>query len=293
MQKETSIALGFFDGVHEAHKNIILSAVRKARESSLCCMVLAFDKSPREILSPGEISYITTADEKRRICESFGARLHLLKTEEELLCKEPEDFVKEYLVQKYKARHISCGYNYRFGKNGRGDAQLLIKLGEEYGFSVEVVPCIMIDGKAVSSSRIRKLMAEGEIEKANKLLGRRFSVTGEVVEGKHLAQRLGFPTANVLIKEKMLSPKRGVYKTVTVIDGREYASVTNVGVNPTVGSEPLRTETYIEGCNENLYGREIRIEFVSFLREEKKFGDIEALKEQMSSDIRHILGKNI
>jgi len=289
MQKETSIALGFFDGVHKAHKNIILSAVKKAGKENLEPIVLTFDKSPAEMLSPENVCYIITPEEKKRICESLGAGISFLETEKELLDKEPEDFVREYLVEKYKARHISCGYNYRFGKSGKGDPELLEKLSGKYGFTVEVSPCITKNGEEVSSSRIRTLIKNGYIKEANELLERSFSITGTVTPGKQLGTKMGFPTANVLIKEKMLSPKRGVYKTRTFVDEAEYSSVTNVGINPTVAKESLRAETYIGGYSGELYGKEIRIEFDAFIREERKFEDIEALKAQISEDIRHVL----
>lgn len=288
MGKNTSIALGFFDGVHIAHQNIIASAVSHAKRLSLEPVVLTFDKSPQELLKK-DVSYIMTTEEKEKICETLGAKLCLIETDMEFLSKEPEEFVKEVLLEKYNARHVSCGYNYRFGKGGKGDAELLKKLGEKYGFSVDAVECITNEGKEISSSRIRKLLKEGNIKEANELLGRRFSLTGEVCRGKQLGSTIGFPTANVFIQNKMLLPKNGVYETRTYIKGREYASITNVGVNPTVGGEALKTETYIHDLSESLYGDKIRIEFVRFLREEAKFSSVEALKMQISSDIRQIL----
>ena len=287
MHRETSVALGFFDGVHKAHENIILSAVKEAKRLSLEPIVLTFDKSPQEILSPDGVCYIITTEEKKKICESLGARLCLLKMDEELLSKSPEDFVK-YLLKEYRVRHVSCGYNYRFGKNAKGDAKLLEKLGSENGFSVTVTPCITQNGGEVSSSRIRRLIKEGNIKEANALLGRNFSVTGEVCHGKQLGKTIGFPTANVFLDKGIVVPKKGVYETRTIIEGRKYISITNAGINPTVGKEALRLETYIHGFSENLYGKKIRVEFVRFIRTETKFNSIEALKEQISEDIRQI-----
>ena len=288
MRMETSVALGFFDGVHKAHENIILSAVKEAQRLSLEPIVLTFDKSPQEILSPNGACYIITTDEKKKICESLGARLCLLKMDEKLLGQSPEDFVK-HILQEYGVRHVSCGYNYRFGKNAQGDADLLKKLGKEYGFSVTVTPCITENGGEVSSSRIRRLIKEGNIKEANELLGRRFSVTGEVCHGKQLGKTIGFPTANVFLDKGIVVPKKGVYETRTIIEGSEYISITNAGINPTVGEEALKLETYICGFSENLYGRKIRVEFVRFIRSETKFGSIEALKKQISEDIQQII----
>ncbi len=281
----SSIALGFFDGVHIAHRKIISLAVDYAKKNSLSPIALSFDASPMELLSDCKVKYLTTNEEKKNIIESLGADTEFLPLSRELLSMEAEAFVKEILVDKYNIKCAVCGYNYRFGRNGKGDTKLLQELGKQYGFEVTVCDCKTFLGESVSSSRIRELISKGNIESANELLGRNFSLSGMVCEGKHLGRKLGFPTANVFFNEHTVIPKNGVYKTLVTIENDSYTAITNTGINPTVGGEPLRTETYIPNFNHDIYGKEIKIEFLRFIREERKFHSIEELKSQIKQDI--------
>ncbi|MBE7033903.1 MAG: bifunctional riboflavin kinase/FAD synthetase [Ruminococcaceae bacterium] len=283
--KATSIALGFFDGVHIAHQKIIKSAVDFANENSLTPIALSFDKSPLEILCPEKVRYITTLEGKQEIIEKLGAKAEFLTVSKDLLNMSPEDFIEKILVNKYNVKHIVCGYDYRFGKGGKGDTELLCKMGENLGFTVEILDCEVLWGEKISSSRIRELISEGNIESANELIGRNFSLSGEVCEGKHLGRKLGFPTANVFFGKHTIIPKNGVYKTIVTVKGNGYPAITNTGINPTVGGEALRTETYIPDFEGNLYGEKINIEFIGFIREEKKFDNIEELKKQIQADV--------
>lgn len=286
MKKSPSaIALGFFDGVHIAHRKIISLAVDYAKKNSLSPITLSFDSSPMELLSDGKAQYLTTNEEKKNIIRALGADTEFLPLSKELLSMEAEAFVKEILVDKYNIKYAVCGYNYRFGRNGKGDTKFLQNLGNQYGFEVTVCDCEILHGESVSSSRIRKLISEGKIESANELLGRNFSLAGIVCEGKHLGRKLGFPTANVFFNEHTVLPKNGVYKTLVTVENDSYTAITNTGINPTVGGEALRTETYIPDFNCNIYGKEITIEFLSFIREERKFDSIEELKSQIKQDI--------
>lgn len=286
MKKSPSaIALGFFDGVHIAHRKIISFAVDYAKKNNLSPIALSFDASPMELLSDYKVKYLTTNEEKKNIIKSLGADTEFLPLSKELLSMEAETFVKEILVDKYNIKYAVCGYNYRFGKNGKGDTKLLQKLGKQYGFEVRVCDCETLLGESVSSSRIRGLISNGNIESVNELLGRNFSLSGIVCEGKQLGRKLGFPTANVFFSEHTVIPKNGVYKTLVTVENDTYTAITNTGINPTVGGEELRTETYIPDFNRDIYGKEIKIEFLSFIREEKKFGSIEELKSQIKRDI--------
>ncbi len=284
----SAIALGFFDGVHIAHQKIIKYTVDYAKENNLRPIVLSFDVSPSEVLFSKKARYITTLDEKKKIIEAMGAEAEILPVSQEFLNMSPEDFVQKILVEKYNIKHAVCGYNYRFGKNAGGDAASLDVLGKQYGFTLKVLGCETLMGENVSSSRIRELISEGEIKKANLLLGRNFSVSGIVSEGKHLGRTLGFPTANVFIDNSTVIPKNGVYKTLVFIDNICYNSITNTGINPTVGGEKLRTETYIPNFQRNLYGKEIKLSFLEFIRPEKRFEDISKLKEQIRKDIEYL-----
>ncbi len=286
MKKSPSaIALGFFDGVHIAHRKIISLAVDYAKKNNLSPIALSFDASPMEFLSPDKVKYLTTNQEKNDIIKSLGADTEFLPLSKKLLSMEAEAFVRDILVGEYNVKYAVCGYNYRFGKGGKGDTVLLEKLGNQYGFEVTVCDCENLLGESVSSSRIRELISAGEIETAGKLLGRNFSLSGTVCEGKHLGRKLGFPTANVFFDERRVIPKNGVYKTLVTVGVDNYTAITNTGINPTVGGEALRTETYIPDFNENIYGKEIKIEFLSFIREERKFGTIDELKSQIQQDV--------
>ena len=284
----SAIALGFFDGVHIAHQKIIKNAVDYAKKNNLLPIVLSFDASPLEVLSPEKVRYITPLREKKKIIENMGAKVEFLPMSAEFLCMSPKDFIENILVKKYNIKYAVCGYDYRFGKGGNGDTKLLLESGEKLGFHTEVMECENLGGEKISSSRIRELISLGEIKGANELLGRNFSLTETVREGKHLGRTLGFPTANVFFNDSTVIPKKGVYKTLVIIDNICYNSITNTGVNPTVGGETLRTETYIPNFHDNLYGKEIKIEFLDFIRPEKKFENIGKLKEQIKKDIEYL-----
>lgn len=284
----SGIALGFFDGVHTAHQKIIREAVRYSKENNLCAMALSFDRSPLELLSPEKVNYLTTKEEKEEIISSLGAKTEFLTLSCDLINMTAEDFIKEILVKKYNIKYAVCGYNYRFGKGGKGDIDLLARYGEKYGFTVRVFDRETKCGESISSSRIRKLIAEGSIEEANELLGRNFSIGGKVCEGKKLGRTLGFPTANVFWDNCKVVPKNGVYKTRVTAESQKYESITNIGTNPTVGGERLRAETFLSSFSGNLYEKEIKVEFLQFIRAEKEFSDINELKIQIEKDISNL-----
>lgn len=281
-----AIALGFFDGVHIAHKKIIAAAAEYGKTNNIPAIALSFDISPLEILSPKRVKYLTTLKEKEELISSLGAAAEFLPLSRDFLNMGAEDFIKKVLIEKYNVKYAVCGYNYRFGKGGSGDTSMLSEYGKKYGFQVKVMDCETALGDAVSSSRIRKLIADGNISEANKLLGRNFSVTGTVCEGKKLGRTLGFPTANVFPSHLTVIPKNGVYKTRVFADGKSYNAITNTGTNPTVGGERLRTETYIPHESLNLYGKEIKIEFIDFIRAERKFESTDDLKKQIETDLK-------
>ncbi len=289
---KSSIALGFFDGVHTAHRAIIEAAVRKAETRGLRPVVLTFDKAPSEVLFGSAPPYITTLEEKERLINALGAQMRLMHTSRSLLSMTAEEFAEKILVQEYNAAEVTCGFNYRFGSEGCGDTQLLTKLGKRFGFNVTVIGERISGGETVSSSRVRMLISSGRIEEANILLGRNFSISGMVEHGKRLGRTIGFPTANMYPPNGALLPMSGVYETVVDINGERLSAITNTGTNPTVGKETLRTETYIPSADIDLYGKRITVEFVRFIRAEKKFSDLEALKRQIREDLNGIAAFN-
>ena len=287
--ERSCIALGFFDGVHSAHRKIIEASVLSASKLSCSPIVLTFDRSPYEVISGKKACYITQPEEKIRLIEELGAKTEKLKLSDNLLSLSPEEFVKNIIIGKYHALGVFCGFNYTFGKGGMGNTALLKELGEKYKFSVSIMPQLTESGVTVSSSAIRSFIQKGDIEKATLLLGHRFSFSGSVNHGKHLGTKIGFPTANVSLPKGMVIPKNGVYKTEIIIDGKSYRAVTNIGTNPTVGTEELRTESFIPSFNDNIYGKTVRLDFISFLREEKKFKTLGELQRQIKKDTEQIL----
>ena len=286
--KPCAIALGFFDGVHIAHQKIIKSVVNYAKENKLRPIVLSFDLSPLEILSPEKVSYITTKREKEKLINALGAEAEFIPVSRDFLDMSAEDFIAEILVKKYNVKYAACGYNYRFGKGGKGNTDMLQEYGNRLGFTAKVLECEFYNGESVSSSRIRELISKGDISLANKLLGRNFFVEGTICEGKHLGRTIGFPTANMFFEDAVVIPKKGVYKTLVTVNNRAYKAITNTGINPTVGGEKLRTETYIPHFDENIYNQKMKIEFIDFIREERKFESIEKLQKQIAEDIKKL-----
>ncbi len=276
-------ALGFFDGVHEAHRQILLKCVAYAKEHSLKSIALTFEKSPAEYFGK-KIEYLTSLDHKKEIMYSLGIdEVVALSCNEDILFMTASDFVEKILVEKLNAKILVCGFNYTFGKNAEGNTILLSRLAEKHNIRVIVTDCMSDCGITVSSTEIRNLLSKGDIENANKLLSRPFEVRGTVSDGKRLGRRIGFPTANIY-PENLPSLPHGVYATKTSVNGNEYISVTNVGINPTVNDNSLRIETHIVNFTEDIYNLPIKIKFFTFLRPEKKFLSIDALKAQISID---------
>lgn len=278
-----SVALGVFDGLHIGHRAVIAFAcgVRDAvTGEKLCATVLSMTGAPKtaagRLLTPArEDALLETlgADEWLELC--FDKVCHL----------SPRDFVNTVLHKQLGARHICCGYNYRFGKNAAGDAQCLKELCEPLGITVTVVPPMLCEGEPVSSTRIRAALANGEMEKAARLLGSPFTVDFSVTEGKHTGNTWGAPTINQVFLPGYTVPKCGVYASLVTVDGKQHFGVTNVGVHPTVGAlKTPQAETFISGFSGDLYGKNVPVQLVRFLREERRFETVEELKKQIFTD---------
>lgn len=285
MNERLCIALGTFDGVHSGHKKIIQDVVNTSRGKNIKSAVLTFDNHPNTILKPDEgIMLITDNKAKARILSSLGVDyLFFIKFDNEFANTEAREFIK-ILRNNFNAEVLACGFNYSFGKKGKGNIQLLQKLKSEFNYELHVIDRVTYHNHIVSSSAIRKKLEAGKISDANSLLGHKLFYTGIVKKGKMLGRSLGFPTANIeVIKNSCL--KNGVYITNTYIEGKAYNSISNVGYNPTVGNDKRNIETYILDFDDNLYGKEIKIEFLEFIREEKKFESVDELKKRVDRDI--------
>ncbi|MBQ2758916.1 MAG: bifunctional riboflavin kinase/FAD synthetase [Clostridia bacterium] len=284
-ENRTAIALGFFDGLHLAHMQVIKPVLDAYREKGLVPCVLLFDKHPQSVLSASRVPFLLEDEKRNSILSSLGVKTVFLKFED-IKNLSPEEFIKNILVEKYNVAFVSCGYNYRFGKKAQGDVELLRTLGEEYGFEVSVCENTKLDNESVSSSAIRRAIADGDIIKANKMLGRPFSFSAEVFDGDHRGRLLGAPTINQYLPEGIAVPKFGVYASVAIIDGKEMPSVTNIGNRPTFDGVSVRSETYIIDYSGNLYGKTVEVRLFDFIRAEKKFADANELKVQIVSDAR-------
>ena len=283
----SAVTIGTFDGVHIGHKKIIERLNSSAKENNLESIILTFFPHPRMVLQKDtNIKLINTMEERSQILERTGLNhlvIHPFSTEfSQLSAKE---YVQQMLVKYLKAEKVIIGYDHRFGKGRTANIQDLIKYGEEFNFDVEEISQQDIKNVAVSSTKIRKALENGQIEKANTYLGYNFMLTGKIVKGKQLGRTLGYPTANMHVMETYkLIPKNGVYVVKSYIENKTYYGMTNIGTNPTVGGEKQTIETYFFDTEFNLYEKTIQIELLTRIRDEEKFNSVDALKKAMSDD---------
>lgn len=279
---QTVVTIGKFDGFHLGHRKL-LSAVLQEKKKGYASCVISFSTS---VDMPGSVIY--TREEQRKICESLGidvlAEYPLDETIKEM---SGEQFVKEILCERLQAKVIVTGEDFRFGKNRSGDISLLKSLEETYGYRTVCVPKVTAEDIRISSTEIRRVLAEGNVSEANRWLGRPYAVFGEVLHGKKLGRTLGFPTMNLIPPTEKLLPAYGVYVTRTKVDGQWFDGITNIGLRPTVDSDELvSVETHLFSYNGDLYGKQVEVQFIHFLRPERKFADVAALKAAMLEDVK-------
>lgn len=282
----TVVALGNFDGVHRGHQQIIERTVKSAEAAGLRSAVFTFSNHTRTLLKKETaVKNILYADEKARIIEEMGVDyLFNIPFTREILSMSPESFVEEILVGKFHIREAYCGFNYRFGYKAEGTPQVLMEEGMKHDFGIHVQEPYRIDGVLVSSTYIRELIERGDMEECARFMGRLYAIGGEVVVGNKLGRTIGFPTSNIMIDETMATPPNGVYITCCTYNGVRYPSVTNVGVKPTIGNYKKNVETHIFQFNKELYGKNIRVEFIKKMRDEIKFDSVEELSKQIQND---------
>ena len=271
----TCVALGKFDGIHLGHKKIIKKTVEISKEKNLIPVAYVIDIS----------HMLTTNNEKEELFNEYGIeKVVFEKFSDDFKNLSPKEFFREIIIKKLMAKHIVVGTDYRFGKNREGNIDILKVLCNENGIEFTIVDKLKIDGIEVSSTKIKEFMQNGNINDANRFLGRNYSICGNVTEGKKLGRKMGFPTVN-LMSEKNIDIKSGVYVTKTHFEGKQFDSITNVGINPTVDlDEKTKIETYIFDFSKEIYGENIKIEFLYHLRDEKKFKNIDELMRQIASD---------
>jgi riboflavin kinase/FMN adenylyltransferase len=285
--ESTIVTIGTFDGVHIGHQKIIKRLINSGKEANLKAVILTFFPHPRMVLQKDSgIKLINTIDERCHILDSLGLDSLLIKKFTKAFSRlSAEDFVKQILVEKLKAKKVIIGYDHRFGRNRNADINDLKTFGAKYGFEVEEISVQDINDVAVSSTKIRKALNEGDIDKANAYLGYHFMLTGKVVKGKALGRQIDFPTANIHIAEDYkLIPKRGSYIVSSEIDNKLVYGMMNIGLNPTVDGIEETIEIHFFNFNKNIYRKTIQIDLLHRLRDEKKFESVDALKAQLLMD---------
>jgi riboflavin kinase/FMN adenylyltransferase len=287
-----SVALGNFDGVHLGHQEILRQTVQSARPKGRDAVVYTFDPHPRLVLKKvPEIPRISTPNERADILEHLGIDILILaEFTLEFAALSPEEFVENVLAEELGARDLFVGQNYRFGKNRAGTIDTLKRMAPELNFRVHVVQPVRVGATVVSSSKIREELAQGEIRKANELLGREFTIEGRVIHGHHRGKALGIPTANIKPEVK-LHPPEGVYAVYCRVGESIYKGVMNIGFNPTFRDRKVSYEVHILDFDQEIYGEIIKVYIVERLRPEMKFDGIESLKNQIWKDIG--LGRKI
>jgi riboflavin kinase/FMN adenylyltransferase len=285
--KKTVVTLGTFDGVHIGHKKIIEKLLQSAAETNSESLILTFFPHPRMVLQESsEIQLLNTLDEKIRLLSHTGLDHLIIHPFDEAFSRlTAEEFVSKILVGRFNIQKIIIGYDHRFGRNRTANIDDLIVFGNEYGFEVEQISAQEIDAVSVSSTKIRNALHEGNIALANEYLGYPYLLTGMVVKGKQLGRTIGFPTANIHIAENYkLIPKIGVYVVQSTIDGNTVYGMMSIGTNPTVNGNSLSIEVYYFDFNANLYGQKLGVSILGYLRDEQKFGSLEALKAAIAND---------
>jgi riboflavin kinase / FMN adenylyltransferase len=287
-----ALALGTFDGVHAGHRAVIGRAVELARERGLTSAVVTFDRHPLTVVDPARVPRLLTSnDEKIRLIAELGPdELVMLPFDERLAALSPSEFCAGLLAGRLQARAVVVGENFNFGARGAGDATQLRACGAANGYDVEICALVTEHGEAISSTRIRRLLHDGELEEVREILGRPPSAAGVVAHGDKRGRTLGVPTANVDVEAGTIFPGRGVYAARAFVDERWYRAAVNIGHNPTFQSKDAPTthvtvEAFLLDFSGDIYEREIRLDFLHKIRDELRFDSVDALVTQMREDI--------
>lgn len=286
-ERQTVVTIGTFDGVHAGHRKIIQRLVDAAKAGNLESVILTFFPHPRMVLQQdSDIKLINTIEERKQIIAQSGIdHLVIHPFTHQFSRLTALEFVRDILVNKLKAQRVIIGYDHRFGRNRTADITQLREFGDQFGFEVEEITKEEVEQVAVSSTKIRKSLQEGRVERANNYLQQPFSLFGTVVKGRGLGKEFSYPTANIHVAEEYkLIPKNGVYVVKSEIDGEVFFGMMNIGTNPTVGGEERTIETYFFNLDKDLYGKSLRIDMLVRIRDEKKFDSVNALKIAMKQD---------
>ncbi len=283
---DTALALGNFDGLHLGHQDLIKTMIIEGKKNNLQSSLLLFKNHTKSIIFTQGPKLITSIDQKIQLAEEMNIdNVFLIDFDESIMKLSGQEFLKEIIIDKLRGKLLVVGYDYKFGTKASCNSDDLKNFGQELGFKVLVKDPVLFNGEVISSSNIRKYLLEGNIGMANELLARPYSFVGRVINGSNRGHKLGFPTANTELLVDQVIPKTGVYITNTIYEGNRYRSLTNIGYNPTFGGDKLKIETYIRDFNDNIYDKNIEIEFIEYLREDMKFSSTEDLIDQMKKDL--------
>jgi len=290
--KNIVLTMGFFDGVHRGHRALTDLVIKRSNELNLPSAVLTFWPHPRLVLNkdPHKLRFLTTLNEKSKIFSQLGFDFFIIQEFTPLIAQmSAEDFIK-FLVESYNVKHIIIGKDHRFGRNAEGNNDTLLKFSSKYSYTFEEVDIIEEYETNISSTKIREALKNGEIKKANEMLGYPYLLTGTIETGSQIGRKIGFPTANIRpIDPLKLIPANGVYAVLLNLNGRLEKGMMNIGTKPTINNaQHLTIEVHIFNFNEDIYHQKIDVAFVERIRDEKKFPDIEHLKSQLENDKRNI-----
>jgi riboflavin kinase/FMN adenylyltransferase len=285
--KRSVVTIGTFDGIHLGHQKILSRLIKSSKNKDLNSVVLTFFPHPRIILNKyNEVKMIDTLDEKIIHLNEIGIdSLVIHPFDKNFSLLSANQFIKDFLVDKLKIKHIIIGYDHRFGKGREASVTDLKNYADDYDFTVEEIKAQEIEKITVSSTKIRNSINQGDIKTTEKYLGRSFNLTGKIVKGDGLGKKINYPTANIFIEETYkIIPKDGVYLVETIIEDKLFNGMMNIGHRPTIGTNVKSIEVHLFNFNEDIYGKVISIKMISKIRDEKKFSSIEALKEQLVKD---------
>ncbi|MDO9595780.1 MAG: bifunctional riboflavin kinase/FAD synthetase [Lutibacter sp.] len=286
-KNKTFVTIGTFDGVHIGHQKVLLNLINSAKKNSASSVLLTFFPHPRMVLQKNaDIKLINTLEERIELLKKTALDILVIHEFTKDFAEETAlDFVKNVLVDHLKISNLIIGYDHRFGKNREGNFDQLSEYGKIFGFEVNKISQQEIDHITISSTKIRKAIERGNIEEANRYLGYHFMLTGEIVKGKNLGEKIGFPTANLFIEETYkLLPKTGSYIVKSEIENQTVYGMMNIGYNPTVKGKKQTIEIHFFNFNKDLYGKKIQIDVLKFLRDEQKFDSVDNLKNQLEND---------
>lgn len=291
LNKDTAVAIGKFDGMHRGHSKLLKEVLAKKAEGLSAC-VFTFDPSPAVFFGFSDGRELNTKEEKRKMLEDMGVDFLIeFPMNANTANMEPEVFVEEILVKRLHTKWIIAGTDVSFGKNGAGNAALLRDKAEECGYCLTTIDKVKDGEQEISSTLVRKHVEMGDMEYAEKLLGAPYTITGKVVHGKSMGRKMGMPTVNIIPPEKKLLPPNGVYCSAVRVKGKEYSSISNIGIKPTVAKNlALGVETHLFDFDEEIYDEEIEVCLFKYLRPEKCFSSLEELQNQVKKDI--LAGKN-